>query len=327
MADKWLRAFRSAGDGCARCGTKTRLLQSYCAECKAFVNSTLTQYSAAARNVLAHSGPLGPEWITLHEWLYGARIPRKHALDTIRADALTWLNRYATYALSDGIVTDDELATFRQAARALELEPAAVTHIESQLLREQMLGEIRQGRLPTVQIPGLHLPTDEYCYMVAGATRWRDLQAGPAPSQGQLAVTNRKIRFVAQQHGGEIPLSKVQRVSYLDRTTVLIESTARSLSGRFSVPDAEYTSILVDTALRIDRRILLPDNGDRPSRHIPAHVKSAVYQRDRGVCAECGANSYLEYDHIIPFSRGGASTEGNVQLLCRACNLAKGARV
>lgn len=231
------------------------------------------------------------------------------------------------YALSDGIVTDDELATFRQAAHAFELEPAAVTHIESQLLREQMLGEIRQGRLPTVQIPGLHLPTDEYCYMVAGATRWRDLQAGPTPSQGQLAITNRKIRFIAQQHGGEIPLSKVQRVSYLDRTTVLIESTARSLSGRFSVPDAEYTSILVDTALRIDRRILLPNNADRPSRHIPAHVKSAVFQRDRGACVECGANSYLEYDHIIPFSRGGASTEGNVQLLCRACNLAKGARV
>ncbi|MGV0157167.1 HNH endonuclease [Rhodococcus sp. GB-02] len=42
---------------------------------------------------------------------------------------------------------------------------------------------------------------------------------------------------------------------------------------------------------------------------------------------ECGASTYLEYDHIIPFSRGGASTEGNVQLLCRACNLAKGARV
>ncbi|NMM91057.1 hypothetical protein B2J88_43250 [Rhodococcus sp. SRB_17] len=263
----------------------------------------------------------------MHEWLYGARIPRKHALDTIRTESIGWLNRYVTYARSDGIITDDELLTFRQTVRALELEPAVVAPLESQMLREQMLGKIRQGQLPTVQIPGLHLPTDEYCYMVVHATRWRELQAGPTPSPGQLAITNRKIRFIAQQHGGEIPLSKVQRVSYVDQATIQIEATARSLSGRFSVPDAEYTSALIDAALRIDRRILLPENGDRPSRHIPAHVKTAVYQRDRGVCVTCGANSYLEYDHIIPFSRGGASTERNVQLLCRACNLVKGARI
>jgi hypothetical protein len=49
MADKWLKAFRAAGEGCARCGKKTRLLQSYCPECKAIVNSILAQYTTAAR--------------------------------------------------------------------------------------------------------------------------------------------------------------------------------------------------------------------------------------------------------------------------------------
>ncbi|MEW6358135.1 MAG: HNH endonuclease, partial [Planctomycetota bacterium] len=57
---------------------------------------------------------------------------------------------------------------------------------------------------------------------------------------------------------------------------------------------------------------------------IKAHVKVAVWQRDGGKCVRCGAADYLEFDHIIPFSKGGASTENNVQLLCRRCNLKKG---
>jgi len=59
------------------------------------------------------------------------------------------------------------------------------------------------------------------------------------------------------------------------------------------------------------------------SRSIPDYVKVEVWQRDRGQCVKCGATDYLEYDHIIPFSKGGSNSENNIQLLCRKCNLAK----
>ncbi|MDI9917646.1 HNH endonuclease [Rhodococcus sp. IEGM 1379] len=327
MNDRWLKSFDNAGDGCAMCGTKTRILQSYCNNCKASVNQSLSQYRDAARNVLAGTGPLSQAWIELHNWLYGQRIPRKHALNTVKSEAINWLKNFADFARMDGFITTDELDKFRQAARILQVSPDVVAPLEARMLRDKMLGDIRQGQLPTVQIPGLHLPNDEYCYVVVQATRWRDLKAGPTPSHGQFAVTNRKIRFIAHQHGAEIPLGKVQRATFSDRSTITIEATASSLSGRFTVPDAEYASIVIDSALRIDRRMLLPGNADRPTRHIPPHVKAAVYQRDRGVCVQCGNGQYLEYDHIIPFSRGGANTEGNLQLLCRACNLAKGANI
>ena len=49
-----------------------------------------------------------------------------------------------------------------------------------------------------------------------------------------------------------------------------------------------------------------------------------VWQRDEGKCVRCGSNERLEYDHIIPVSKGGSSTKRNIQLLCELCNRSKG---
>jgi HNH endonuclease len=59
-------------------------------------------------------------------------------------------------------------------------------------------------------------------------------------------------------------------------------------------------------------------------RVIPSGVKLEVWKRDGGKCVECGSHEHLHFDHVIPFSRGGASiTAENVQLLCAKHNLEK----
>ncbi|HWA27946.1 MAG TPA: HNH endonuclease [Lacunisphaera sp.] len=61
-----------------------------------------------------------------------------------------------------------------------------------------------------------------------------------------------------------------------------------------------------------------------PGRMIPTAVKREVWKRDNGKCAQCGSKLNLHFDHIIPWSLGGSSTEvRNIQLLCSAHNLSK----
>ena len=56
---------------------------------------------------------------------------------------------------------------------------------------------------------------------------------------------------------------------------------------------------------------------------IPEDVRIAVWRRDGGCCARCGSRERLEYDHIIPVSRGGSNTVRNIELLCETCNRSK----
>jgi 5-methylcytosine-specific restriction endonuclease McrA len=50
-----------------------------------------------------------------------------------------------------------------------------------------------------------------------------------------------------------------------------------------------------------------------------------ILERDGWACVQCGSTDELEIDHVIPFSRGGACTVANAQVLCGPCNRAKGA--
>ncbi len=60
---------------------------------------------------------------------------------------------------------------------------------------------------------------------------------------------------------------------------------------------------------------------------IPSSVRREVWRRDGGRCSKCGSRENLEYDHIIPISKGGSNTARNIELLCEGCNRSKGASI
>ena len=57
------------------------------------------------------------------------------------------------------------------------------------------------------------------------------------------------------------------------------------------------------------------------SRNIPAEVKRKVLARDNGQCVICGSKRNLELDHATPISIGGLTTEENLRVTCKSCNV------
>ena len=56
-------------------------------------------------------------------------------------------------------------------------------------------------------------------------------------------------------------------------------------------------------------------------------VRRQIFDRDGAKCAECGTTKNLTIDHIVPVKAGGGDEPENLQVLCRSCNSAKGAKI
>jgi 5-methylcytosine-specific restriction endonuclease McrA len=130
---------------------------------------------------------------------------------------------------------------------------------------------------------------------------------------------------------------------YLLRVTISADTHARLNRARdllrHAVPNGDPAAIL-DRALtllveHLERRkagrVSRPRRPERRApesrgRHIRAAVRREVWIRDDGRCAvigshgRCGETGFLEYHHLVPFARGGATNAANLELRCRAHN-------
>lgn len=91
-----------------------------------------------------------------------------------------------------------------------------------------------------------------------------------------------------------------------------------------------YAAGRMTPAIARDALALFGHKSSVPTRErlpIPDDVKMFVWQRDGGRCVQCGTQENLEYDHIIPVSKGGSNTARNIQLLCEKCNRSKGPNI
>ncbi len=64
----------------------------------------------------------------------------------------------------------------------------------------------------------------------------------------------------------------------------------------------------------------------RRGRYIPFESKMRVVRRDNYTCQACGKHlkdNEVEFDHIIPFAKGGSTEEHNIRLTCYDCNREK----
>ena len=68
----------------------------------------------------------------------------------------------------------------------------------------------------------------------------------------------------------------------------------------------------------------------RIGRNIPRHIMLRVVRRDNNQCQLCGKilkDNEIEFDHIIPLSKGGSSEEHNIRVTCFECNRDKSNKI
>lgn len=68
----------------------------------------------------------------------------------------------------------------------------------------------------------------------------------------------------------------------------------------------------------------------RIGRYIPRKTIIRVARRDNYTCQICGKqllDNEIEFDHIIPLSKGGSSEENNIRVTCFKCNRSKSNKI
>jgi len=229
----------------------------------------------------------------------------------------------------DGEVTDEAEQRMMQLYRTLNI-PNEIAHpVLQRVAYLKKLTNIRKGNLPTIPTK-VQLESDEFCHLETQATYHKVNVKSMTYLQGRLIATNKRLHFLSTARGITINWSNIMRVDVRISTPsysgVFLELSKGPGNGLYVVSDPTIVGAVLDTLVKIAKRQLVVKNTE-PSRHIPQDVKNAVWQRDGGKCTQCGSTSYLEFDHIIPHTKGGANTIANVQLLCRNCNLKKSDRI
>lgn len=140
------------------------------------------------------------------------------------------------------------------------------------------------------------------------------------------------LGLIRHTSGPAIQDSAIQVVSNIVDETIYNLDELKKLFSYYRFSDGEE---MVDAGRKVclTYKDQLPSEQPAPNtgppfrRPIRAEVRREVWRRDQRQCVECGSKERLEFDHIIPLSKGGSDTVRNIQLLCERCNRSKSDKI
>ena len=149
---------------------------------------------------------------------------------------------------------------------------------------------------------------------VAGA---RAAQSGPGPVDATAGGPPGSRVLVLNATYEPINVCTVRRAAVL-----VLKAKAEVLERSDGALRSEHTAVPRPVVIRLVTYVNVPRDTHR--RKI---TRRAVFARDGWTCQYCGSRSNLTVDHVIPRSKGGASTWENIVASCASCNRRKGNRL
>ena len=208
------------------------------------------------------------------------------------------------------------LGSWLRPENAAELLAAAANKTRSEL--EELIAE----RFPRTEVLPLAVPIRE---AAVPSVPQSSCQVAPGPPVTQ--VPPRVAPIARHRYVLQLSISKDTHEK-LEYARALMSHVAGNDLAR--VFDRALDALVAQLEKRRCGAASKPRTNRRPTRskrHIPAHVKGAVWQRDGGRCTfttetghRCPARHMLQYDHVVPVARGGEATVENLRLLCATHN-------
>lgn len=324
---------RRGGDGkttCVQCGGRLGFFaqiasKGLCKDCERTLGAAYQRFTDAFRALVRTRPSLGPNDVSEVRAL-AARLglPLESALFQVKAECIDAVRRQFAIVKMDGVVDAREEALVVGLQRALMVTDAEAGPILQELEYIKTLQGVRAGKLVPVQTSAV-LPVGEICYQNAPCVYHKMLKASIKTMPGLLVVTSQRLIFMSDAGGFDFGLSKIASVTVQDARGISLALTRTQGAGYYQVHNPEIVVAIITHLLGKHHRLV--DVQQSASRSIPQHMKAEVWARDGGCCVQCRDRQYLEFDHVIPIHLGGATSVDNLQILCRACNLKKGARI
>ncbi len=240
------------------------------------------------------------------------------------------------FARADGRITREEAEEIRRLQEYFGLTGRDMDYVSEELNALRLRTSYLEGTLPVIDPPATirDLDEDELCHAVESVWAAIPLEEAQARTAGgarhgaqrtTLVLTRRRIRVLGAAPF-EAPLERLsppveEFVAVLQDGVVrrrrFLVLRGAGLETRVTAPDLERLDALVRGALRNAARASSPAAAGVSAAQVPSSVRTAVWRRDRGACAGCGATQGLE------FVGTGATAQPDdpsaFRILCRRC--------
>ncbi len=241
------------------------------------------------------------------------------------------VNSFMEFYLSSYYFDDieEDKAHFKNLYDIFKPSKRIITDTNKMFSRLDRADKVRKGKLKPIQVKGIITKNTEliFFYLDYVTLPYDEDEENIYVHEGEIFLTNERIIFKSIDQVINIPFSNLVSVD-LNNDELSILSKSKKASCTIFSDDACVLHAYIELALKMyHRQADVLQSSSYKRKKIPQAIMSTVWQRCGGACVECGRTHALEFDHIIPLSKGGSNSDKNLQILCRECNLKKHGRI